>query len=326
VRVAKRFNVLIIALSLPALYIFLIKAALSPALPSPSRPIILYSNQSRDDLRLILKNCFANAKNSLDLWMYAATDPLLLKQLEKRAHEGVTVTLRYDKKGGTPILPHLLHPQVMKSKGLMHRKIVVADDRLLFLGSANMTTSSLELHDNLSIGIYHEGASHFLKSPSQKNYSFQMQDSKCLLWLLPDPEAALEIEKHIHAATTSIFIAMFTLTQNKLIDALISAHKRGVAITLALDRYTARGASRKAVKKLSEAGINIALSSGLPLLHHKWAYIDQKQLILGSTNWTEAAFQKNDDVLLFIQDLSAPLRKQVESLISVIRMESNNAF
>ncbi|MGH2611481.1 MAG: phospholipase D-like domain-containing protein, partial [Rhabdochlamydiaceae bacterium] len=86
---------------------------------------------------------------------------------------------------------------------------------------------------------------------------------------------------------------------------------------------TAYGASKKAVQKLSSAGIEIFLSSGLPLLHHKWAYIDHKELILGSTNWTEAAFRKNEDVLLFLKPLSKPVQSQIESIISAIQMESN---
>lgn len=257
--------------------------------------------------------------------MYAATDTLLLEQLKKRARDGIHISLHYEPRGGTPALPDSLHPHPLKSKGLMHRKIVIADDQLIFLGSANMTTSSLELHDNLSIGLYHPGVSLFLKSPTQKTYSFQLAHSNIngLLWLLPDPLALTEIEKQIDEAQSSIFIAMFTFTQDRLIDALISAHKRGVCVTLALDRYTARGASRKAVKRLTDAGIEIIVSAGLPLLHHKWAYIDQKQLILGSTNWTEAAFRKNEDVLLFLRNLPTPFQKQVESLLSTIRMESN---
>lgn len=327
-RVAKKSKLTVIFCCFAVLYSFLIRAALSPELPSPSSPFILYSNQTRDDLQLILKKSFSEAHHSIDLWMYAATDSLLLEQLKKKALQGVQVTLRFDKRGGTPSLPSCLHPTLLKSKGLMHRKIVILDDNIVFLGSANMTTSSLQLHDNLSVGFYHPGIAHFLKSPSQNTYSFQIDHSKMQgrLWLLPDLKALSAIEQQINEATSSIFMAMFTLTQNHLIDALIRAHQRGVSVSVALDRYTARGASRKAVTKLLEAGMDVYFSAGLPLLHHKWALIDNKQLILGSTNWTKAAFQKNDDLLLFLNDLSKPLQKQMESMISAIKMESNRAI
>jgi phosphatidylserine/phosphatidylglycerophosphate/cardiolipin synthase-like enzyme len=318
--VVKRFSFVIIAFAV--LYGILIKTALSPSLPSPSNPLILYSNQSQDDLRLILKKTFLQASHSLSIWMYAATDPLLLRLLQKRADQGIHIDLRFDKRGGTPPLDPSLHPQILKSKGLMHRKIVIADKKIVFLGSANMTTSSLQLHDNLSVGLYHPGVAAFLDSPHQKNYSFQIGTTSALLWLLPDPQALLQIKKQIDEAHSSLFVAMFTLTQKDLIDTLISAHERGVSVTVVLDRYTANGASKKAVQKLSSAGIDLFFSANLPLLHHKWAYIDEKALILGSTNWTEAAFAKNDDILLFLSALPKSLQSQVKSLISAIKMES----
>jgi phosphatidylserine/phosphatidylglycerophosphate/cardiolipin synthase-like enzyme len=323
VRVAKKSKLLFVILIFAALYTFLIKAALNPAFPTPASPLILYSNQNRDDLRLVLKETFNKAAHSLHIWMYAATDSFLLSQLQKKAEKGVFVSLHVDKGGGTPALPSSLHPTVVKSKGLMHKKIVIADDHLVYLGSANMTTSSLQLHDNLSVGIYHHGLAEFLKAPPQKNYSFKLDQTQGLLWLLPDPLALKAIEQEIDGAHSSIFIAMFTLTEPTLINALIRAHHRGVHIKLALDRYTARGASKKAVQKLKEAGIEIVVSSSLPLLHHKWAYIDRSQLILGSTNWTTSAFQKNEDVLLFLCSLPNPFQKQLEKIISAIELESN---
>lgn len=318
-RVARKSKLLVILISFAALYGFCIKAALSPVLPSPSNPLQIYSNQTRDDLRLVLKKSFTDAIHSVDLWMFAATDPLLLNLLQSKAESGTTVHLHYDKRGGTPTLSPLLHPHIVKSKGLMHRKIVIIDDAIVYLGSANMTSSSLQLHDNLSVGIYDPALANFLKAPTGKTHLFKGG----LLWLLPDPTAIQELIRRIDQARSSIFVAMFTLTQNDLIDALIRAKKRGIDVKLAIDRYTARGASKKGVQKLLEAGLEIFHSVGLPLLHHKWAYIDQKELILGSTNWTEAAFRKNDDLLLFLDDLSQEHKKQMKTLIRSIEQESD---
>lgn len=250
--------------------------------------------------------------------MYTAADSLLLNQLQKKAEQGTDVHIYYDKKGGTPALSHLLHPQAVKSKGLMHRKIVIVDDATIYLGSANMTTSSLQLHDNLSVGIYDPQMAAFLKAPTANTYTFDHG----ILWLLPDYSALHKIKNKIDEARHSIFVAMFTLTQTDLIEALIRAKNRGVDVKVALDRYTARGASKKAAERLNDAGVELFFSAGLPLLHHKWAYIDRKELILGSTNWTESAFRKNEDLLLFINSLSQSHKTQIESLIRAIEMES----
>ena len=316
---AKKYKLLALVVVFTALYGILIKAAISPPLPSPNNPLILYSNQNRDDFRLVLKKCFAHATQSIHVWMYAVTDSLLLHQLQKKATQGIKISVHYDKKGGTQTLPASLHPQAVKCKGLMHRKIVVIDDATVFIGSANMTTPSLQLHDNLTVGIYNPEMAAFLQSPTSNTFRFR----EGLLWLLPDKNGALEIEHKLDAATSSIFIAMFTFTHNKLVDALIRAKERGVDVKLAIDRYTARGASKKAIQRLSQANIEIFYSSGLPLLHHKWAYIDEKELILGSTNWTESAFNKNQDVLLFLNHLPTHFQSQIDSIISAIQMESN---
>ncbi|MGR3911853.1 MAG: phospholipase D-like domain-containing protein [Candidatus Rhabdochlamydia sp.] len=322
-----------IALCFAVLYVFCIKTALSPPLPSPDNPCILYSNHTRHDFRLTLKNSFLDAAHSIDIWMYAATDPLLTKILLKKHHQGTKVTLHLDKKAEVSSSLETLRPIRVSSKGLMHRKVVCIDDKIVFLGSANMTTSSLQLHDNLSIGFYHEGAALFLKQPHQKTYAFtlpypspSMQTMRGVLWLLPDPLAMKQIEKLLQESTDSIVIAMFTLTQKNLVQAIIDAHLRGVKVTVLLDRYTAQGASKSSVKALLNHSVPLYLSLGLPLLHHKWAYIDHHTLILGSTNWTESAFQKNDDILLFLEGLTPSLQKEMNKITHILQLESKLAF
>ncbi|MGR3973094.1 MAG: phospholipase D-like domain-containing protein [Candidatus Rhabdochlamydia sp.] len=323
----------LIALFFAVFYVILIKTALSPEIPSSQNPCILYSNHLHNDFRLTLKNSFLAATDCIDLWMYAITDPLLIKTLHKKAHEGVTLTIHLDPKASMSPSLALLQPTRMKSKGLMHRKIALIDDKTLFLGSANMTPSSLQLHDNLSVGLYHEGAVSFLKAPHQKNYTFTLPSSSSLeppmqgtLWLLPDPLALKKIEAYIQEASESITVAMFTLTQKNLIQAIIDAHLRGVEVKVALDRYTAQGASKQGVKALIAHGVPIYLSLGRPLLHHKWAYIDHHTLILGSTNWTQSAFEKNDDILLFLEGLTPALQKQMNQITQALEDESKTLF
>lgn len=272
----------------------------------------------RDDLRLSLKKTFTNARTSIDLWMYAATDSPLIAHLQKQAEKGVHVAIHYDKNGGTSHLPAPIHAHPIRCKGLMHRKITIVDSSTVFIGSANLTTSSLDHHDNLSLGIYDPKLAHFLLHPTAKTYTFRHGH----LWLLPDLGAIQAIAQKINAATRSIFVAMFTLTQDNLLDALIRAHHRGVHVFVAIDHYTARGASKKAIQKLRAAQIPVSQSVGLHLLHHKWALIDDTSLILGSTNWTAAAFSKNDDILVFLE-LPPHLQTKMKKLTTAIRKESD---
>jgi cardiolipin synthase len=316
--VARKYKVVAL-IFLAALYIFLVGAALNPSLPSSKNPIVFYSNQNRDDLRLILKKLFSSARSSIDITMYAVTDEELLKKLHQKAADGITLHIRQDR--STPLSSPFA--TAIKTKGLMHRKIVVIDNRYVLLGSANMTTSSLLLHDNLSVGFDHPPLAHFLNHPTSTSFDFTVQNQKAKLWLLPDPQALPYLQQQLAQAHSSIFIAMFTLTHPSLLQTLIEAHERGVSITVAVDHYAARGASKKAVQHLQSKNIPVIFSQGAQLLHHKWAYIDQKQIILGSTNWTKAAFTKNQDCLLFLENLTSDQQQLFDELCNTITLESS---
>ena len=58
------------------------------------------------------------------------------------------------------------------------------------------------------------------------------------------------------------------------------------------------------IEELCKNGISPLKSEGGKLLHHKWALIDQKTLFLGSANWTRLAFQKNEDCLFILHNLT----------------------
>jgi len=321
-----RFRLLLSLLSLAALYFILIRAALNPYLPSPKNPIVFYSNQERSDFRLVLKKAFSLAKNSIAITMYAITDEELLKKLYQKAQNGISVRVWHDPKSGSSPLSIPIVSTPVKTKGLMHRKIITTDDTTVFLGSANMTTSSLVLHDNLSVGFYHPPLARFLKAPTSSYFDFAIEKQPCRLWLLPDIQALDYLIEQLDQAESSIFVAMFTLTHPKLLQALVNAQRRGVSVTVTVDHYAARGASQKAVKFLQDQKIAVTFSQGLQLLHHKWAYIDRSQVILGSTNWTKAAFTKNQDCLVFLKALTSRQQKLFDRLSRTIALESNETL
>jgi phosphatidylserine/phosphatidylglycerophosphate/cardiolipin synthase-like enzyme len=321
--VAKKYKFLSL-LAVAACYGWFIYAATTPDLPSQKNRIIFYSNQRRQDLYLVLREAFKKAFRSIHLTMYALTDTKMIETLQIQAASGVDVQVFYDPSAAEQKLPPPIQSTPVKSRGLMHRKIALIDDAIVFLGSANMTTSSLSLHDNLTCGLYHPGLSHYLKAPSAPSFPFEIQGQPALLWLLPDKSgtALKNLLSQIGSAKKSLSIAMFTLTHPVLVEAVIQAHRRGVEVTIATDYYAGRGAGQKAIKSLKEAGVKIVLSQGVQLLHHKWAYIDRQTVILGSTNWTKAAFTKNQDCLLFLFELAKDQQKYLDALWKTILLES----
>lgn len=295
-------------------FIWLTIATLKPPLPSPSNPLIFYSPPS-NNLKICLLRALKHAKHSIFFQIYGLTDPDLIGLLSQKISQGLKVQIFYDKKGSKP-LPKNFPATPMTISGLMHRKIFLFDDTRTFFGSANCTTQSLTMHDNLLIGIYNKEVTLFLQKSSEDMGRFSLGEIDLEIYLLPDFKGrAIEALIHcIREAKTKIQIAMFTLTHPLLVKELVEAKQRGVHVCIALDRCTAKGASKQQMENLFENGAAILLSQGDQLLHHKWAFIDDKTFILGSANWTKAAFEKNQDCLMIFHQLDPRSKKVLKKI------------
>lgn len=291
--------------------IWLVWRSLTPIIPKPADPPRLYSNPSREDLRLTLLSAIHKAHSSVFLCMFGLSDPGILKALREKMQRNVPVTIYYDSNGSPDIRKALqgadIHP--VRLSGIMHQKILILDDEMVFLGSTNFTTQSLKMHDNLVIGFSSQKIARFLKEhvPNTSGYLRCLVGGQDVeLWLLPDPKghALTDLKKKIRTATHSLRIALFTLTHNVLIDEIIQAKRRGVNVTVILDMHSALGASAEAVKTLQKANVRVLCSQGVQLMHHKFVSIDEQTLVTGSANWTKAAFAKNSDSLFILHTLN----------------------
>lgn len=289
--------------------------SLTPVLPEPSKPPKLYSNPSREDLRLTFLSAIRKTRESIFLCMFGLNDPSILKAISEKIHQNVPVTVYYDSKGSPDIRKTLkgaeIHPVLLS--GIMHQKILILDNETVFLGSTNFTPQSLKMHDNLVIGLKSQKIAHFLKEkvPHSNGYLRCLVGGQDVeLWLLPDPRGHIltDLKRKIRHASRSLRIALFTLTHHILLDEIIQAKKRGVDVTVILDMHSALGASAGAVEILQKAGVRTLLSQGVQLMHHKFAYIDERMLVTGSANWTKAAFAKNSDCLMILHNLDQEQR------------------
>lgn len=282
---------------------FLIFYSLHVSLPSKNSPIQFYSTSQRDDLKWVLQKALQKAKHSIHLSTYALTDSSILCLLKKKAQRGVDVHLYYHQQN-TPTLhqleaPHFtFHP--IQEKGLMHEKIWIIDESWVFLGSANLTYSSLKMHDNSLLGFYSPPLAEVLLRSRPEDFSIDIGGKKLRYFSLPSRKALPHLLETLDQAKKCVVLSLFTFTHPLIVEKLITLHERGIQIILNIDSYTARGASQKALTPLAEAGIQATLSKGPQLFHHKWALIDNTTLILGSANWTQAAFSKNRDFIIFL--------------------------
>jgi len=264
--------------------------------------------------------------------MFGLSDRAILSALREKIQKNIPTTIYYDT-GGSPRLFKFLqggnvHP--IKNAGLMHQKIVVLDNSMVFIGSANMTTPSLKMHDNLVIGFVNPSVAKFLQShrPFSPGYFYtKIGQQELELWLLPDPRghALSSLRKKLRNAKKTIRIALFTFTHQGLIDELLDAKMRGVKVSVVMDMHSALGASSRTVERLERGGISVLLSQGVQLLHHKFVYIDDQTLVMGSANWTKAAFYKNSDCILSLNHLTSEQKRFMTSLWHRIETKTKEA-
>ncbi len=113
-------------------------------------------------------------------------------------------------------------------------------------------------------------------------------------------EATSKLISLIENSHSSIDIAMYNFTYKKLANALKEAVKRGVEVTVILDKKKVQQEKKTQYKNLQKENINIILSSNK--LHMKMAIFDKKIALLGSANWKKNSFIKDYEVLYFTNE------------------------
>jgi len=301
------------------------------------QPATFYPNQTHDDLLKLHLSAIDSAKHSILLVNYALTDPDIISGLRLKAQQGLNIHVICDIKA-SPYIDQKLGPEIVTIRrigmGLMHQKILVIDNEMTWLGSANMTTESLTKHGNLVTGVNDKIFAQAITDKASSinaegrnkvfpHQNFLLGGQEVELWFLPDDRKAVpRLKELIQAAKKSVRVAMFAWTHQDLADEVILAKKRGVKVEVVVDHFSGKAASAKIVKLLKNNGVGVALSPSGTLLHHKFMCIDSKVLVNGSTNWTKAAFTQNDDCFLVFQNLSKPQKDCMNALWRAIKAES----
>lgn len=116
--------------------------------------------------------------------------------------------------------------------------------------------------------------------------------------------------------TTSLDVCLFhialpepTHPTRLLLEALVAAHNRGVAVRVLLDAdrpedpYRSSVINAPAQVYLTAAGIPVQFDSTERLLHSKYLVADGSLVILGSHNWSAGSYFAYDDLSLVIQSV-----------------------
>lgn len=120
-----------------------------------------------------------------------------------------------------------------------------------------------------------------------------------MVFFSPGLDCENTIIQKINNSTQTIDVAVYSITNRNIVDALKNAHSRGIKIRILTDRTQARG-KKSLVQEMSDYGINVIIHKKYRIEHNKFAIFDGKYLSTGSYNWTTNASENNSENCIFL--------------------------
>lgn len=123
----------------------------------------------------------------------------------------------------------------------------------------------------------------------------------------PNIEALRDVTLEvINSAISSIDMALYGLSEQSIVDALIDAHNSGISVRIVgHGDYLTHAIYGSFYRQLQTAGIPFVLSDGLGLMHNKFIIADGHTVLTGSTNFTTTGlFYNFNNIMVFRNDIN----------------------
>ena len=135
----------------------------------------------------------------------------------------------------------------------------------------------------------------------------------------PGDDCLNAIVTAIEEAVQSIKICVFTISDDRISDAIVRAHRSGIRIKIISDndKLYDKGSD---IRELAAKGLEVRVDKTRSHMHHKFAIFDDTQVLTGSYNWTRsAALYNHENVLVtdnpgIVQDYSREFDKLWERM------------
>lgn len=134
-------------------------------------------------------------------------------------------------------------------------------------------------------------------------------------YFTPEDDCVGRIRGLLKSAQRTADICVFTITDDRVSDAILDAHKRNVAVRIVTDDDKA-GDPGSDVNRLGRQGIAVRVDYSPYHMHHKFAIVDGTKLLTGSYNWTRTASKENEENFLITDDprLVGKFQREFETL------------
>ncbi|WP_066759334.1 phospholipase D-like domain-containing protein [Crocinitomix algicola] len=117
------------------------------------------------------------------------------------------------------------------------------------------------------------------------------------VYFSPGEECLQAILMHIKSSVNRIKICLFTISDDRISEALITKHNHGVMVLVITDndKLFDKGSD---IETLKSAGIAVRIDNTDSHMHHKFALFDDTITLTGSYNWTRSAERYNHENIL----------------------------
>lgn len=211
-------------------------------------------------------------------------------------------------------LQSLTDERLTRSEGQALRQHVeeagLSDHDRAWLRSELFDAARAHIAPDNQVAILHwlESANKLLVAPASSAADHRVYFS-------PGEDCLQAILSQLRTACRSLKICVFTITDNRIREALLHAHHFGISVKIITDNDK-RFDLGSDVEDLAHAGLPVRIDRTPDHMHHKFALIDDTRLLTGSYNWTRAAAADNYENLLVTDapDLVRPYLRHFEQL------------
>jgi len=223
-------------------------------------------------------------------------------------------------------------------KAFMHDKFVIVDQRILWVGSWNLTDSDTYRNNNNVLRIElpqlienyaREFEEMFVDrafgptSPADTPYPVLQlsDDSRVENYFSPEEDARAAIIAQLRQAKEEILFMAFSFTDDEIGRVLLEKAQEGVRVRGVFEKRQESEYSEYSL--LHKAGLDVRLDGNPRTMHHKVFVIDGQVILTGSYNFTSNAAENNDENVLVIDntDLARSYQEEFDRVYQAAEQE-----
>jgi len=131
-----------------------------------------------------------------------------------------------------------------------------------------------------------------IKVVSYQNVLLNEESLSSAAYFAPEDECPKAIAGLFHRVKEAVDVCVFTITDDRITEAILAAHERGARLRIITDDLKAEDLGSD-IARLRRAGVALRTDRDENHMHHKFAIFDDRTLLTGSYNWTRGASDHN---------------------------------